>query len=131
VNETGDYSGNVLPASTRTWDNLKWSDDNFFLLNRYRAELSLSFGEQAKQTEFSTFFFWGVNWKWLVIVVGGLLLLLALLIIFVRFYVRRSVRSLEKQFKIAEAARKKDEKKKNSEAAKNSEEKKIIDLRKR
>jgi hypothetical protein len=131
VNETSDQTGNILPASTRTWDNLKWSDDNFFLLNRYRAELSLSYGEQAKQTEFSTFFFWGVNWKWLIIVVGGLLLLLALLIIFVRFYVRSSVRSLEKQFKAAEAARKKTEKKKNISAAINSEEKKIIDLRKK
>ena len=133
VNETSDYSGNVLPSSIRTWNNLKWSDDNFFLLNRYRAELSLSFGAQAKQTEFTTFFFWGVNWFWLSIVVGGLLLILILLVLFVRFYIRQSVKGLEKQFKAAENARRKIEKKNNIKAAvpEKKSEKKIIDLRRK
>jgi hypothetical protein len=133
VNDTSDFSGNVLPNSIRTWNNFKWSDDGLFLLNRYRAELSLSFGDQAKQTEFSTFFFWGVNWRWLLIIVGSLLLLFALLIIFVRFYISQSVKGLEKQFKAEADAVKKAVKKKISEAAKFEKniEEKVIDLRKK
>ena len=132
VNETTDF-GNVLPQGERTWDNLKWSGDDFFLINRYRAELSLSYGDQAKQTEFSTFFFWGFNWHFLAIIGGGLLVLLLLIIVFVRFYIRQSVKGLEKQFKAAEAARKKVEKKKikDAEVREKTEEKKVIDLRKK
>ena len=133
VNSTSDYSGNVLPKSIRTWSDLKWAGDDFFLINRYRAELSLSYGDQAKQTEFSTFFFWGFNWRWLGIIVGGLLIMLILIILFVRFYIRQSVKSIEKQLKATEAARKKVEKKKLKEAetAEKKEEKKVIDLRKK
>ncbi|MDD4902032.1 MAG: hypothetical protein PHE24_02745 [Patescibacteria group bacterium] len=132
VNIASDF-GNVLPKGERTWDNLKWSGDNFFLINRYRAELSLSYGEQAKQTEFATFFFWGFNWRWLSLIGGGLLLFLVLIFIFVRYYIRRSVKGLEKQLKAAETARKKAEKKtiKEAGAAEKLEEKKVIDLRKK
>jgi hypothetical protein len=133
VNNTNDMSGNVLPKSERLWDNLRWSDGDFFLINRYRAELSLSFGDEAKQTEYATFFFWGLNWRWLVIAVGGIGFLLLLIILFVRFYIRQSVKGLEKQFKAAEAARRKAEKKRvvKAEAEEKSVGKKVIDLRKR
>jgi hypothetical protein len=132
VNIASDF-GNVLPKGERTWDNLKWSSDNFFLINRYRAELSLSYGEQAKQTEFDTFFFWGFNWHYLSIIGGGLLLFFILIFFFVRFYIRSSVKNLEKQLKAAEAARKKSEKKKTkeAEAADKKAEEKVIDLRKK
>jgi len=124
VNVTNDNSGNVLPKGERTWNNLLWAGDDFLLLNRYRAELSLSFGEDAKQTEFSTFFFWGVNWRFLAIIGGSLLVLLILIIIFVRFYIRQSVKDLEKQFKASKVENKKEGKKK-------SVEEKVIDLRKK
>ncbi|MDD5528368.1 MAG: hypothetical protein PHO56_05395 [Patescibacteria group bacterium] len=132
VNIASDF-GNVLPKGERTWDNLKWAGDDFFLINRYRAELSLSFGDQAKQTEFATFFFWGFNWRWLSIIGGSLLILLILIILFVRFYIRQSVKGLEKQIKDAEIARKKAEKKQTNriESMKKTEEKKVIDLRKK
>lgn len=133
VNGAGDFSGNVLPKSQRIWNDLHWTGDDFFLINRYRAELSLSYGDQAKQTEFSTFFFWGFNWRWLAIIGGSLLILLILIFLFVRFYIRQSVKGLEKQLKAAEAARKKAEKKKAVEAVavEKKVEKKIIDLRKK
>jgi hypothetical protein len=133
VNNTSDLSGNVLPKSERTWDNLKWSDNDFFLINRYRAELSLSFGDEAKQTEYSTFFFWGFNWRWLVIIGGALFALFSLIILFVRFYIRQSVKGLERQFKAAETARRKSEKKKvvKAPAEEKSIGKKVIDLRKK
>ncbi len=132
VNEASEF-GNVLPKSERTWDNLKWSGDDFFLINRYRAELSLSYGDEAKQTEFATFFFWGFNWRLLAIIGAALLILLVLIIILVRFYIRRSVKDLEKQFKLAEAARRKVEKRKieKEKAEEKLAEKKIIDLRKK
>jgi hypothetical protein len=123
VNVTTDNSGNILPKSERTWNNLVWAGDDFLLINRYRAELSLSFGEQAKQTEFATFFFWGFNWRFLAIIGGAILLLLIFTVLFTRFYIRRSVKNLEKQFK----ALKKNEKKETAPTA----EKKVIDLRKR
>jgi hypothetical protein len=128
VNVTNDSSGNVLPKSERTWDDFKWSDDDFFLINRYRAELSLSFGDEAKQTEYATFFFWGFNWRAIIIIAGSFLVALLLIIIFVRFYIRRSVKNLEKRFKLAETG-----KKATLESGKENRkpESKVIDLRKR
>jgi hypothetical protein len=137
VNVSKDF-GNVLPKSIRAWDNLKWSGEGFFLINRYKAELSLAYGDGAKQTDYQTFFFWGVNWKWLGIISGSLLALLILIILFIRFYIRQSVRSLEKQLRAAGLKKKKVVKKtikqpeeEMPEAAKKPEEGKIIDLRKK
>lgn len=133
VNPANDSSGNVLQKAVRTWKDLTWTGDGFFLINRYRAELSLSYGDQAKQTDFSTYFFWGFNWRWLSIIGGGLLIFFALLVLFVRFYVRQSVKGLERQLKAAEIVRKKLEKRKEVKEAvvERKVEKKIIDLRKR
>jgi hypothetical protein len=121
VNVANDNSGNVLPKGERTWNDLHWVGDDFLLINRYRAELSLSFGDEAKQTEFSTFFFWGVNWRFLAIIGGSLLVLLVLIILFVRFYIRQSVKDLEKQFQIVE----------NKKEKRKSAEEKVVDLRKK
>jgi hypothetical protein len=136
VNANKDF-GNVLPKSIRTWENLKWSGEDFFLINRYKAELSLTYGEEAKQTDYQTFFFWGVNWKWLGIIGGGLLALFILIIFFIRFYIRQSVRNLEKQFGAAGLKKKRIRKKekaperKKLPVVKKSENKKVVDLRKK
>lgn len=137
VNVTKDF-GNVLPKSIRSWDNLDWSGEDFFLINRYKAELSLTYGDEAKQTDYQTFFFWGVNWKWLGIIGGSFLALIILIVIFIRFYIRQSVKGLEKQLRAAGLKKRKVVKKTSKQpkeevakAAKAPEEKKIIDLRKK
>lgn len=137
VNVSKDF-GNVLPKSIRTWENLKWSNEDFFLINRYKAELSLIFGEEAKQTEYQTFFFWAVNWKWLGIIGGSFLGLFILIMLFIRFYIRQSVKNLEKKLTAAGLRKRKVEKKPSRlaekeipEIVKKPEERKIIDLRKK
>lgn len=140
VNTVNDSSGgNILPKSIRTWDNLKWSGEDFFLINRYKAEISLTYGDEAKQTDYQTFFFWGVNWKWLGIIGGSLFVLFLLIVLFIRFYIRQSVKNLEKQFKAAGIKKKRDIKKEKiareqeeiSELVKKPIERKVIDLRKK
>jgi hypothetical protein len=128
--------GNVLPNSERVWD-LKWPGDSFFLINRYKAELSLTYGEEAKQTDYQTFFFWGANLKWLAFIGGALLALFVLIIIFIKFYIRQSVKKLKKQFESAvEISESRHERLDIKErlaqrVGQKTEEKKIIDLRKR
>ena len=95
-NSSKDF-GNVLPGGDREWTDLKWQDKDFLLINHYKAELSLSFGEEAKQTDVRYTTFWVVSWKWLLISVGSLLLFLVLLFLLVKFYVRQSVKNLQKE----------------------------------
>jgi hypothetical protein len=132
VNNQKDF-GNVLPNNERTWDNLKWSSDNFFLINRYRAELSLSYGEDLKQTDYQTFFFWGINLKWLIIMGFGLLVLFVLIIVFIKFYISQSVKNLKKQMGVVDSDFEISEKRKKAAVHHESKtgERKIIDLRKR
>lgn len=100
-NASTDSSGNVLPGGDREWLGLKWQDEQFFLFNRYKAELSLSFGEETKQTDTRYVFFWVIDWKWLTISVISLLIFFVLLLVIVRMYVRQSVKNLQKEMGIA------------------------------
>lgn len=89
--------GNVLPGGDREWTDLKWQDEQFFLFNRYKAELSVSFGEESKQTDTRYVFFWVVDWKWLIISLLSLITFLVLLLLIVRIYVRQSVKNLQRE----------------------------------
>jgi hypothetical protein len=131
VNLTPDF-GYVLPKAERTWNNFKWSGDDFVIINRYRAELALSYGNSnTKQTDYQTFFFWGVNLRALAIIGGSLLALFLIIILLMKFYIRQSVKRLERRLKAA--GKIKAEKKiiKKSEVEEAPAEKKIIDLRKK
>jgi hypothetical protein len=95
-----DY-GNVLPGGDREWENIAWHDDDFFLFNRYKAELSMSFGEEAKQTDNRYAFFWVIDWKWLFSVIVILAIFIISLFLFVKFYVKQSVKNLQREFGVA------------------------------
>ncbi len=94
-NNKKDY-GNVLPNGEREWD-IPWKDDDFFLFNRYKAELAVSFGQEAIQTDNRFVYFWSVDWKWLSVAVASLVGLILLLLFVIKLYVRQSVRSLQKE----------------------------------
>jgi len=49
--------GNILPQSSRSWSFL-WDGDSFFQMGRYRAVLTLVYGEEASQTITKTLYFW-------------------------------------------------------------------------
>ncbi len=95
--------GNVLPGGDREWRDLAWRDDDFFLFNRYKAELSLSFGEETRQTDTMYVYFWAVNWKWLAISISILVAFLLLLLAVVKVYVRQSVKNLQREMGVGRA----------------------------
>lgn len=94
-NNKKDY-GNVLPGGDREWT-LPWKDEDFFLLNHYKAELSVSFGQEAMQTDNRFIYFWAVDWKWLSIALISLVAFIFLLLLIVKVYVKQSVKSLQKE----------------------------------
>lgn len=91
VNQSsGDY-GNVLPASIRkwifTWDGSK----SPFSMGRYRADLILSYGNQSKETKNASLFFWVINYKWLGIIIGSLLLIILLIQFLIKRYIKKAL----------------------------------------
>jgi hypothetical protein len=134
-NSSKDF-GNVLPGGDREWTDLKWQDKDFLLLNRYKAELSLSFGEETKQTDVRYTFFWAVNWKWLIISLVSLIVFITLLLLLVKFYVRQSVKNLQREMgpgtiRSTPVATKLPAKKRVVRNKIETTEKKIVDLRKK
>lgn len=124
INHKTDF-GNVLPESERRW-RFSWTAKNDFILaNRYRAVLTLSFGEEAKQADQQEFFFWLVNVKLLIIVVGSIVGFLVLLFLFIRVYIRQSVKNVQKM--IEQESRKQSPNYERPNARR--DEKKIVDLR--
>ncbi|MBD3248239.1 DUF916 domain-containing protein [Candidatus Falkowbacteria bacterium] len=125
MNEKTDY-GNILPESERSWS-LDWSiGDELVLINRYRAVLSVTFGEQAKQSDYQEKFFWVVDVKLLSIILSSLAVFVIILIVIIKAYIKRSVQSVQKQIEMqtknwAQPPARKQEKK----------ERKIVDLRNR
>jgi hypothetical protein len=100
-NNKKDY-GNVLPGGDREW-NLSWKDEDFFVFNRYKADLSVSFGQEAIQTDNRFTYFWAVDWKWLSIFLISLAVFVVLLLIVVKAYVRQSVKSLQREMGVSES----------------------------
>ncbi len=92
-----DY-GNVLPGGDREWKDIAWRDDDFILIGRYKAELVVSFGDKIKQTDNRYAFFWVINWKPLIVIFIVLVVFIAGLFVFVKFYIRQSVRSIQREF---------------------------------
>lgn len=83
--------GNVLPGGTRKWE-FDWKGEReFFNMGRYRADLVLGYGEEARRTENRSIYFWVIYLKPLLISVGSLLVLILLLVFFIRLYVKRAI----------------------------------------
>ncbi len=138
VNQMSNF-GNVLPKNKRSW-NFSWESlDEVYLINRYKAELALSFGEQVKQSDHREIIFWIINVKLTLIILGSFLVLLFLFILSIKFYIRASVKSMKRQLGVIgekeEIRNNKEEKilqtSKQKSNRKQQSKNKVVDLRKR
>jgi hypothetical protein len=85
-------TGNVLPKSVREWS-LAWPDGGSpWLMGRYRAELMLTYGLEAKQTASQTLFFWVINYKIIAWLTLSLLLIIGFIVLLVKLSVRSALR---------------------------------------
>ncbi|MBD3208739.1 MAG: hypothetical protein GF370_04805 [Candidatus Nealsonbacteria bacterium] len=89
--------GNVLPNSKKVWSFTWKGDDSLFEVGRYRAELFLGFGNQARQTASSTLYFWVIPLVPVIGIVGGILLFLTVLILGIRSYIRKAIFLAQKE----------------------------------
>lgn len=100
INQNSQF-GNVLPKSIRKWPFAWQAEKGFLASGRYRADLVLGFGEQAKQNVSQTVYFWVIDVKMTAIIVGSVLLLILLIALIIRLYVRKAVRAVERQVALA------------------------------
>ena len=92
INHDTDF-GNVLPKNIRKW-NFEWeSGKNLLDMGRYRAELILTYGQNEKQTIDQTIYFWVIFIKPLVIFLSVILFVIFLIVVIIRSYVRRAIKS--------------------------------------
>lgn len=91
INQNTNF-GNVLPQSIRKFV-FKWvAPDNFFEVGRYRAEITLTYGNNLHKTDFRTLDFWVVPLKPTLITLGILILFILFFAWIVRMYVRRAIK---------------------------------------
>lgn len=89
-----DRGANVLPASTRRFDNV-WSGD--FAFGRYKALLALSFGTTAeaggggRQTLSYARYFWIIPWKLSAYAGLGMIFLIAMVFLFLKLMKDRAI----------------------------------------
>ena len=91
INHQTEY-GNVLPEEIRSWEYSWQGEDSLLEMGRYRAELILTYGEQAKQTVEQGLYFWVIQPKPLIIMGGSLLFLILLTIFFIRIYIKGAIK---------------------------------------
>jgi len=103
INQNSD-AGNVFPESSRMWS-FNWSDKpGLSKMGRYKAVLSLTYGQEARQTDARTIYFWVINFKSIGII-GGLIALFAGLGVFsVKYYIRKTVRTVQQELELARKA---------------------------
>ncbi len=91
INQATEF-GNVLPKSIRSWK-YNWQVENTpWNMGRYKARLILGYGENGRQAAEREIYFWVLNYKLLLIIGGSLFLLILFLVLFIRFYVRKSIK---------------------------------------
>lgn len=83
--------GNVLPKSTRRFEFSWQGEPNMFDIGRYRAVVTLQYGEDLKQTVSAATYFWVIPVMPLSITLGTLLVIIIILVWFIRRYVRRAL----------------------------------------
>ncbi len=92
INHDTDF-GNVLPKNIRKW-NFEWESGKSLLdMGRYRAELILTYGQNEKQTIYQTIYFWVIFIKPLIIFSSAVLFIIFLIVVIIRSYIRRAIRS--------------------------------------
>jgi hypothetical protein len=83
--------GNVLPSSSRTFEFVWDGEENLFDIGLYSAEVSISYGEEAKQSLYRKTSFWVIPWKPVSTLVGGLFALIFLVVWSMKRYIRQAL----------------------------------------
>lgn len=83
------HFGNVLPQSIRDF-NLTWkSDFSITDIGRYKAIVTLGYGENGIKSASAITYFWVIPVKWTLITIAILATFIALIVIMVKAYIRR------------------------------------------
>jgi hypothetical protein len=83
------HFGNVLPESIRNFEFSWRGEQSFSDIGRYKAVLTLAYGDESRKFVTSTAYFYVVPVKPLLIVVGSLLFLIVLVTWSIKMYIRR------------------------------------------
>lgn len=103
VNQKTDF-GNVLPKSMRKFE-FEWrGEQNVFEVGRYKAMVTLGYGDDGKQFVTSTAYFWIVPLKPTLFIVGGIIAFITIIIAGLRLYIRRALLLYQKQYGTAVSA---------------------------
>lgn len=86
--------GNVLPKQAREWVFPWTAGPDPLSMGRYRAVLTLSYGEKSVENADQTIYFWVIYWHYLLPALFTLILLVILPIILAKAYVRRALRQV-------------------------------------
>jgi membrane protein implicated in regulation of membrane protease activity len=90
INEKGEF-GNALPQSTRRYE-FSWEGENsLFDIGRYRAEATLTYGQEAKQNATYATYFWVVPVIPVAITLGAIFFFIVVAVWLIRRYIRRSL----------------------------------------
>lgn len=95
VSQGNDF-GNVLPNSIKKWTYSWDGEDKLTAMGRYRAELALHYGEQAKETASRSTYFWVIDFKVVGSILGSILFLILSVYWLVRFSIRRAIKNAQK-----------------------------------
>ena len=90
VNHQKNY-GNVLPNSVRKFSFTWKSDASMWDIGRYRAEVTIGYGKEQKQSALGTTYFYVLPVVPLLQIVGGLLVLVFFVGWVLRLYIRRAL----------------------------------------
>lgn len=90
INEKSGF-GNVLPSSIRRFEFTWTGERNPFDIGRYSAVVTLGYGEDSKQNVSATTYFWVIPLMPLGIALGILLSIAAIMMWFIRRYIRRAL----------------------------------------
>ena len=89
--------GNVLPGTIRRW-HFAWQEKkSLFDMGRYRAELYLSYGSEARETVNQTIYFWIIYYKFLAGAFAGLAVFAFIFVWWLRRYIRRAIARTKEQ----------------------------------
>lgn len=92
--------GNVLPQSIRSW-NFTWQGENNLLdMGRYRAELIIGYGNEARETIDQTVYFWVIYFKPFLAILAVVTILIFFIVVSIRAYIRRAVRRIQETVEI-------------------------------
>lgn len=96
INKGGDY-GNVLPASQKKWQFDWQGKSGIWDAGLMKAELLLNFGDEARQSAVGKAYFFTLNLKATLIILGVFLVVALLVIFLIKRYIRRSISQAKEQ----------------------------------